>query len=293
MKFSRKITEKAKEPLRKIARGIRRRLARFFLGETVYCGDHIVFTKTIYGLNIFLDTKDLSVTPGILMNHAHEEWIVKVFLAGIRAGMTVIDIGANVGYYSLLAAYRVGKEGNVISFEPDLRSFKILHMNIDINGCLDRVELVKKGVFDGEGIREFFILKNHHGSSCFWDIENELKQKYMETTEAVEVDTVSLDEFFKGRNMKVDVIKIDAEGSEPWIFDGMRNIIKNNPRLLIITEFFPTMIRRGGRDPEAFLKSRVEDGFKLKIIDRNSRIKEKTMEELLAVTDWVTLFLKK
>lgn len=131
----------------------------------IYLGDHRALTRTVFGQKMFVDTRDLSLAPHILLDGYWEMWITKFFKGVIKEGMTVVEIGSNIGYYTLLAASQIGAGGRLYAFEANPAVFDILFQNMNVNGFLDRVTLVNKAVLDKSGKLEFHILKRHHGSS--------------------------------------------------------------------------------------------------------------------------------
>jgi energy-coupling factor transporter ATP-binding protein EcfA2 len=89
--------------------------------KVVYLGDHRALVRTAWGHKMFVDTRDLGLAPHLLLDGSWELWVTAAFLTNLREGMTVVDVGANIGYYSLLAASNVGSGGRLVSFEPHLR----------------------------------------------------------------------------------------------------------------------------------------------------------------------------
>ncbi len=110
-------------------------------------GDSRALTRTIYGHKMYVKTTDLSLAPHILLDGFWENWITKVFIREVQPGMVVCDIGANIGYYSLLAAASVGERGHLHCFEANPDVCEILFQNLDINGFLSRTTVVNKAVF--------------------------------------------------------------------------------------------------------------------------------------------------
>jgi hypothetical protein len=97
----------------------------------------------------------------------------------------------------------------------------------------------------------------------------------------ISVEAATLDSFLAD-DLKVDFIKMDAEGAEPFIFKGMKNVIKNSPTLKIIMEFAPSHIEAAGESPRDFLRYLEAMGFKIKLIDRGSgQLVETGMDSLL------------
>lgn len=255
--------------------------------EYMYLGDYKALTRTIYGYKMFLDTRDISLTPHILLDGYWEMWITKVVTSLVKEGMNIVEIGCNVGYYSIIFASKIGKSGKIFAFEANPQVFDILHQNIEINGFLDRTKLENRAVIDKLSKVSFNILRRHHGSSSIACSEKFLEM-YRDSSETIDVDTISLDEYFKDKNIKIDIIKIDAEGSEPYIFEGMKNLIGKNPDIIIICEFSPHLISDGRK----FLEEIKRHGFALKYIDDKSDIIDVSIEELLE-KDWCELYLKK
>jgi FkbM family methyltransferase len=164
----------------------------------------------------------------------------------VRPGMVVVDVGANVGLYTLHAARLVGSGGKVHSFEPTPETFQVLKDNVQVNGFLEggTVALHQAAVTDRTGAAELRIFRDNCGqNTLFFEPQG---------AERVEVSTVSLDEALAAEP-RVDVIKIDAEGAEPLVLRGMRGILHKNAGIRILIEFAPVHLRRAGVAPRDFL----------------------------------------
>lgn len=95
----------------------------------------IVLTSLFNGkIKLYLDSADDVMVPEILAYGCHEEEETEIFKKHLRGGMTVLDIGANVGYYTLLASDLAGPRGKVYAFEPEPVNYRILCENLKING---------------------------------------------------------------------------------------------------------------------------------------------------------------
>ncbi|MDA5110852.1 FkbM family methyltransferase [Brevibacillus thermoruber] len=108
--------------------------------DQMYLGDHTVFKKTRYDTFMFLDPRD-GVNFGIMLFGQWEEAVTRQFITAVKPGMTVLDLGAHSGYYSLLAGTRVGPSGSVHSFEPLPFHHKNFLKSVSVNGCHGRVHL--------------------------------------------------------------------------------------------------------------------------------------------------------
>lgn len=251
--------------------------------EMVYLGDNRALTRTVLGHKLFLDTRDVSLTPHLLLDGYWEMWITKFFMGVIREGMIMVEVGSNIGYYTLLAASCVGTQGKVYAFEADPQIFDILYRNMEINGFLDGVTLVNKAVTDKSGSLKFHCLKYHRGSGSIVPSLDESLRQIREESETIEVESVALDEYFTDQNLKIDVIKIDAEGAEPFIFRGMKKLLSRNHDIKIILECTPTLYASQGQNPRAFLDDILAQGFKVRYINPASELEDISIERLLEI----------
>ena len=239
----------------------------------------------------------------------HEESTTILFKKVVKEGDVVVDLGANIGYFSLLAAKLVGKKGKVYSFEPEPRNYNYLLKNIELNGY-DNVFATQKAVGEEAGKVKLYICPydtGHHTINQYGGIkEYESVYKYDSTEdkkEFVEVEKVSLDDFFKDRTQQIDVIKMDVEGAEMLALSGMNRIIKENKNLKMFVEFFPLLIREMGSSPEEFIHKLLEDyRFSMFVIPDDYSASKKiiridSVDEIMDLckgeTDHVNLFLEK
>lgn len=262
------------------------------LNKAVYIGNNMVLINNAFNFRMIVDSQDISVSSNLIIDGAYERNITRVFKNIIKEGMNVLEIGANIGWYSLLAAAKVGKKGRCFIFEANPHIFDYLYRNILINDFIERVELVNKAVYNKSGKLNFHIPKYISGNSSVREIKN--KANFADgvgCVERIEVPCVSIDEYFKGQQIKIDVIKIDAEGSEPFIFEGMEEIISANPDIKIICEFAPHFISEIGRNPHEFIKS-IKNIFPLRHIDSSGKIKHILPSELIE-NNYTELYLSR
>lgn len=209
----------------------------------------------VQGLRIYFNPKSIL---GFVLRVAgsYEDETTKLFNSLVKDGMTVLDLGANVGYYSLLAGRQVGKKGRVFAFEPWHESFSFLQKNIEANGFKNIIP-VAKAVSNSCGRQRLFLASDPG--------QHSLSQGSYK--EFVETDVTTVDEFVREQNISVDLIKMDVEGAEMHVLEGMVETIRNNPGLKIITEFSANNLEKSGCSPSAFLERLVSNGFKLCIIN--------------------------
>lgn len=154
----------------------------------------------------------------------------QAIISNAKRGMCAFDIGAHLGYYSLLLAKCVGPQGRVVSFEAAPGNFCTLQQNILINS-LDNVELVNLAVFSKSGTIGMSV-----SPECFsgdWSINRQTQG------DRIQVQTVSLDQFCQAKSVFPNFLKIDVEGTEYDVLVGGRETIgKSRPTMLIELHHF-------------------------------------------------------
>jgi FkbM family methyltransferase len=187
---------------------------------------------------------------------AFERRYIDYFSSHISEGDVVIDAGAFIGIFSLIAADRVGESGLVLAFEPNPSTFTRLKKNIKLNEY-NNINYYEMALSDRSGTRGLLITREP-GQSTFadenftsiWhhDLVNSREKK------RTEVRTISFDDFCKDHEiLSVDAIKIDVEGFELKVLAGMKNIITNSPEISLFIEIHPRLMESlGGTQSQLF-----------------------------------------
>lgn len=136
------------------------------------------------------------------------------FVDRIREGMTVFDVGAHIGIFTLGAAARVGPSGQVVAFEPAPETARVLERHVLFNGFLGRVEVVPAVVSDRSGTVAFYTYRQSMAASLARANVDALNpEKRHEPVEEITVGSVTLDDYCGERGAWPEVIKIDVEGA--------------------------------------------------------------------------------
>ena len=207
------------------------------------------------GSKMYVDSRDIGVAPFLLEWGFYEKYETALFKSVVRKGMVVVDIGANIGYYTLLASHLVGREGKVFAFEPDPSNYELLLKNIEINACTN-VLPVQKAIFSESGRMKLFLDKSNLGG-------HSLSEANVNNSSSIIVGVTRLDDFFKNIDYKIDVVKMDVQGLEMNVLKGMTDTINQNANLKIITEFWPIGLQNAGSSPLGFLKKLADFDFVL------------------------------
>lgn len=207
---------------------------------------------------IFLNKDDVGVS-GHLALGVYEKTEIDLFRNSIKESDVVVDIGANIGYYSVIAGKKLGDKGKLFVYEPEEVNLNLLKKNIEHNK-IQNVIFEQTALSNEVGTKKFFLTKHNKGTHSLVNNRG--------VVESVLVKTDTLDNSLKKYGSpKVDVIKMDIEGAEIMAIEGMLETIKKSQNLIIFTEFYPKAIRRLNQSPIAYLNRLVELGFSLKLID--------------------------
>ena len=182
--------------------------------------------------------QDRMVSRKILKHNGWESDITKIWMDHIRPGDVVIDIGANIGWYSKIAELN---QAEVFAFEPDPRNFQVLKQN-----CLS-AHLFEAALGDSES-----TVTINYNPDNFGDTR-------VSSAGSIAVPQTTLDTIVGNRASEIRAIKMDVQGWEPYVLDGAANTMKNLPKdCLVILEFCPVLLAENNFDMH-----RLDDFFRL------------------------------
>jgi len=221
-------------------------------------------TVTVQGHRMALHefARDRYLSPSLAHTGLFEPFQTEWVAGEVRPGDVVLDLGAHIGYYTLLFARLVGPAGRVIAFEPDPDNFRLLRHNVTLNGY-QNVSLYPKAVSDRCGKAQLFLSPDNAGDHRL-HAEGESRQ-------SVDVEVVTLDSVLGSYSGPIDLIKMDVQGSEGAALAGMRTHLARRPRVKLLTEFWPYGLLKAGYDPARFLAELQGMGFRLYEISEERR----------------------
>lgn len=206
------------------------------------------------GCTIYLDREDIAVS-GALALKGFESYETELFEQALRPGMTVLDVGAHIGYYTLIAARKVGPTGRVIAFEPEPRNNALLRKNVAANK-LSNVVILDVAASDSAGSHDLFLEKYNKGHHSFG--------RGSASAERITVKTDTIDHALERfGSPAIDLMKIDIEGAEPIALRGMKETIARSPAMTIFAEAYPKCLERLGTPAAEYLRQLTTLGFKL------------------------------
>jgi FkbM family methyltransferase len=221
------------------------------LAHRIICGI-IPAEIELRGVHIVLNQKD-AIVSGNLMLGCYETSNLDIFESLLEPGMCVLDIGANIGLYSAVAAQRIGPTGRVIAVEPGAENCSFIKRTAERNS-FNNIELIQKAAGARSESAFLYLCSTNKADHRIYDQSHERERV------PVEIEPVDL-MLEKLGTPHVDVIKMDTQGAEPFVFDGMKQLLQKNRRLKIMMEFWPWGIRQAGRDPAELLETIREHGF--------------------------------
>ena len=202
----------------------------------------------IIGIMTFDDggeVDDKVIAPCLLGSGTWEPVQTKIVISMLSAGQNVIDIGANIGYYTLLCSKLTGERGKVFSFEPEPRNFSILRANVSLNN-LTNVVLENKAISNSEGSSYLYLSAHNKGDH---------RLAFEPHRERCMVEHLPLDDYLRGFESEIHFLKCDVQGHELKVLRGMQKMIESNlDHLCCMIEFSPGLLEREEASSlEAFL----------------------------------------
>ncbi len=193
--------------------------------QTVYVGERRVLSRILGQPKIYLSTDDLGFAGHVMLDGFWEIWLTLFLSRFAKPGMTVVDVGANFGYYTLLFGDAVGSSGQVVAIEPVPSTVQLLRLSIELNGYTRCTAL-----------HEVALGQNASGEAHMFVPPHEPKNATVvprALPDTLKVKSTNLDTVLKDF-ARVDLIKIDAEGAELDIVSGMEAVVaKHQPAVVL------------------------------------------------------------
>jgi FkbM family methyltransferase len=199
--------------------------------------------KTNIGISLYLDPLD---SLALSYNRIYEPKETFLIQKTVKQGMRILDIGANIGYYTTIFSKFAGN-GGINAFEPDVQNFKILQRNCELNQCKN-VNLHNVAIGNCNSQQKLYLSNKNHGDHRSYPTEN--------YRDFIEIKMVSVDHYLKSEP-NIDFIKMDIQGFEMSALEGMKNtLLKFKPILLL--EIWPEALINNKTDPKymiAFIRN--------------------------------------
>lgn len=254
------------------------------LTSPVYLGGDTALCRVLGLYKIYLDTNDTGFASHVLLDGFWEMWLTIFFARQVKPGMTIIDVGANFGYYTLLFGSLVGGEGHVYAVEPNPCVVTKLRRTISLNGLTGRTAIIEAAAGNSDGEATLFV---PHGEPKNGTVISGRPGAPDGSGALYNVPRIRLDRL-AATVPRIDLVKIDAEGAEQDIVAGMAGILQRDKPLLLL-EFNPARYR----DPAAFLGELGAIYRRVRYIDFEANAAEARPQQVLSDRsgeDWLLLF---
>jgi FkbM family methyltransferase len=232
----------------------------------VYLGQNEAVVATRWGSKIIVDTNDRSFASWLLLDGLWESQVTGWMHDALAPGGVMVDVGANVGYFTLLAAHCVGPAGRVVAVEPHPRLCEILRRNVVLNGHHPNVTVCGSAAWSGPERLNLHLRVNYPGSSS---LSRSADLEAMgDSEETVEVEAIALDQIL-GDLTRIDVMKIDIEGAEVHAFRGLAQTLESHPEMALMLEWSPVLIERMGDDPRELVDNLAGRGYHFRVVEND------------------------
>lgn len=238
---------------------ILRKICKHSLGRRLlaHVGPHHI-QASVSGFDMILDLQDRwGVSKYILKHGDYDPELTSVVKDNLKEGATCLDVGANIGFWTCFLLHNC-RAAQVISIEPEPGNARLLHENARLNGVDSRVEIHQLAVGASDGKLNLYLSQDNAGDHQLYATVEKRTQ--------ITVDVRRLDDLVAGR--KIDFIKMDIQGYEPFALKGMVDTLASNPNLMMLTEFWPAAMQRAGAAPQDFLQYLSSLGFRFYLLDR-------------------------
>ena len=251
-----------------------------------YMGNNIVLCKVLSKYKMYVNSQDCGIAPHLIMDGYWESWLTQCLARIIHPGSVCIDVGANFGYYTLMMSELCGIEGRTISVEPNPELCNCLKLSQCIHGW--PFEIIEAALSNKKGSTALIVPAAYPGNASITSAHTPENGK----TSKIRVRTLTVDDLVQELNLnKVDVIKIDVEGVEPLVIEGMQHTIASNPGLQIVMEYSPFIYQDVKKFTDylfsEFIVHRIKD------VDEMTILNESSIPELCRLKDHTDLYLQR
>ena len=245
----------------------------------LYFGDHTALVATRWGAKMLVDTRDAAIAPWLVLDGLWEPHVTSWLQETLQRGQVFVDVGANVGYFTLLGASLVGDSGRVVAVEAHPQLADVLQRNVVINGYYGYVTTHNRAAWSEDTQLQFHVRTNFAGNSSAGTIDAEGLRRLGDTEQVLTVDAVRLDELLADLP-RVDVMKIDVEGAEVHAITGLARTVEANPDMIIMFEWARAQIESVGDTPRQLTDLMSSYGFKFRLLETGDQIDTEALLEL-------------
>jgi len=238
-----------------------------------------VIKRKLLDVEMYLDLITPGISKTLALYKTREDDMVQVLKELLRPGMTIIDCGSNIGFYPLLESKILKNKGEVYAIEPDVRNFKILEKNVRLNGGKSIIKTFNIAVSNKTGSQKMFVAEQSNLNKLLSSSSDNFPKRH-NVDEIVDVETITMDDFCLKHNLSVDFVRMDIEGFEVEVFQGMKNMFLNAKKgFMVFLELHPNAYT-SSRSFASELEFLISHGFYAKVLISAGEAVPPKMKEL-------------
>ena len=218
--------------------------------QSVHIGQNQVLTRLYTGQKIFVDARDISISPALMMEGQWDPEVTALITRLLKPSDCFVDVGATMGYFGLVAGTIISSEagGSIHMIEANPQLVPLIFKSVNVTGLLGTAVVANLAISDQPGEVQLQVVKDLMGSSSLIDLDSQFRSVDnssttigVEVEEKVTVPSTTLDAYAKKESLaKVDLIKLSVEGFEEPAYRGMSGVIeRNRDRLQMLVDFAP------------------------------------------------------
>jgi len=228
-----------------------------------------IFNKTeikrkLRDVDMYLDLVTPGISKTLALYKSREDDMVQVLKEVLKPGMTIIDCGSNIGFYPLLEAKILNDQGLIYSIEPDVRNYRILkkNSNLQTSGMIKTFNLAAS---NKTGLQKMFVAQQSNLNKLASSDNDNFPNRHS-VDQVVDIEVITLDDFCDQHRISADFVRMDIEGFEVEVFQGMKNIFSSaKSGFMVFLELHPNAYT----DERSFaneLEILIDQGFYTKVL---------------------------
>jgi FkbM family methyltransferase len=259
---------------------------KFFFLKTILRRKFLNVRDKNYDLFFQVEIHDVMGRKIFKRGSLHPEHTKLLSALPFEDGDVILDIGANIGWYSLVLKKSIPKDVTIYAFEPEPLNYQLLKKNIEVNQ-VGGIKSVNKAVAEANGTSTLFLYySKNSGRHSLLDVNPQ-------TNRSIGVETINIESFLQSKNVQfksVRLIKIDIEGYELFAFKGAMQLLNVVPYIFL--EYSPALMRKGGEDPAKLIHWLSNFEFNFYKVDGNNVLRS-TAHQLMLINQTQDLLLVK
>lgn len=238
------------------------------------------FEKRINDYKLLLDLQDPGISRDLFLYGTREKEHILFLNECLKSGMAVLDIGANIGYYTVMMGKMVGEKGKIYAVEPSADNFKLLSLNIKLNKMDKIVDLYNIGIAQKTGTGKFYQSKRSNWHTFYPAVHSGTSTESLVDSIPIDVPINTIEDFAKGKR-KIDLIRMDIEGYEVEVLESITPLVQESKLLpLILFEVHQPRYDDGEHNMRNCLNGLFASGYYVKKLASHIGYKEREGREM-------------